>query len=166
LQHAGNANRREIKVRKARQKLSQQKDDCGSIEDFEEERATSIATFYSLSKRERNGDPNDKEEKREISDRGRPSMPLGVLERPVDVRPRAGIVNQHHAGNGQAAETSREIKRVDWSGIRRSTDFADCHLWKRQVDPCNYEQVVPTKKKNGLIPRTMFSQQISLYHLR
>src|SRR5207302_5040597 len=47
----------------------------------------------------------------------RPSVPFRVLQRPVDVPPVAGIVDQDHAGNGQAA---KDVERCHPHWQRRS----------------------------------------------
>src|SRR6266480_3994490 len=53
LQHAGNANRREMKVRKAREEFSEQKDDDRAIENLEEESLEFVAALDALDKTER-----------------------------------------------------------------------------------------------------------------
>src|SRR5713101_5731647 len=51
LQHAGNANRREMKVREAGEKLAQQKDDNRAIDDLEQESLFAGAALDALTKR-------------------------------------------------------------------------------------------------------------------
>ena len=62
------------------------------------------AFFNAPRKRERdrNADDEQKERKDEIG--WRPAMPFGVLQRPVDAGPRAGIVYEHHSGDRDAAK--------------------------------------------------------------
>src|SRR5260370_17861476 len=53
LQHAGNAHRREMKVRKAGEKLSEQKDDGRAIENLEEEIFELVAALDPFAEAER-----------------------------------------------------------------------------------------------------------------
>src|SRR5437868_2757367 len=97
-----------MKIRKAGEKFAEQENDCGSIGDFDEERSTRIAAFNSLSKGEWNCHAYDEQKKRKDQISRRPAIPLCVFERPINVRPRAGIVDEHHAGDG---ETAKDIER-------------------------------------------------------
>src|SRR6266480_2579538 len=53
LQHAGNANRREMKVRKAREKFSEQENDDRAIENLEKEGLEFVTALDALDKTER-----------------------------------------------------------------------------------------------------------------
>src|SRR5713101_8175969 len=97
-----------MEIRKAGEKFTQQENDCGSIDNFDEERATGIAAFNSLSERQRNRHAYYEEKEWENQISWRPSIPLSVLERPIDMRPRAGIVDEHHAGD---CETAKDVER-------------------------------------------------------
>ena len=67
------------------------------IDDLENDRLEFVATFNSLPERQRDRHADDEQEERKDEIGRRPAMPLRVPERPIDVRPRAGIVNEHHA---------------------------------------------------------------------
>src|ERR1051325_12025706 len=64
LEYAGNANRRKMKVRKARQKFAEQKNDHGTNDDFDEECAAWISSFNSFSERQRDGHAHDEQKER------------------------------------------------------------------------------------------------------
>src|SRR5690349_24559277 len=85
LEYPGNANRRKMKVRKARQKFAEQKNDHGTNDDFDEECAAWISSFNSFSERQRNRHANDEKEERKDQIGGCPAIPLRVLERPINV---------------------------------------------------------------------------------
>src|SRR5260370_2665748 len=65
LQHAGNTNRREIKVRKAGEEFSEQKDDGRAIENLEEEGLELVAALdtFAEPQRYRYADDEQKERK-------------------------------------------------------------------------------------------------------
>ena len=67
--------------------------------------------------RERERHPDHEQEEREDEVGGRPPVPGDVQERPVDVPPVAGVVDEDHRGDGRAAE---DVERQEPSGARRS----------------------------------------------
>ena len=62
------------------------------------------AGFNASCKSKRDGNADDEKKKREDEIRGRPAMPFGVFEWPVDTGPRAGIIYQDHSSDSNAAE--------------------------------------------------------------
>ena len=104
LQHAGNANSRELKIRKACEKNSQRENDQRAPDDLQVKIALAAAAFNATAKREWNRHANDEQEKRKDEIGGRPAMPLRMRERPIDVTPGARIVYQHHPGDRDAAK--------------------------------------------------------------
>src|SRR5450759_1813728 len=93
-----------MKIWEAGKELAQQKNDHRTIKDFEEKRAPPVTAFDALAKSERYRHPNDEQKEWKDQIGWRPAVPFGVVQGPVDVRPRTGIVHQHHAGDRQAAE--------------------------------------------------------------
>src|SRR5260370_3727893 len=118
LQHAGNAHRREMKVRKAGEEFSEQEDNHRAIENLEKEGLEFVTSLDALTKAERDryADDEQKEWKDQVS--WRPAIPFSVFQRPVDVRPRTGIVHEHHPDDRQAAE---DVERNE-AGVVRHED--------------------------------------------
>ena len=54
--------------------------------------------------RERNRHTNNEQEERKDQIRRRPAIPFSMLERPIDMRPGAGVVDEHHARDRQTAK--------------------------------------------------------------
>jgi hypothetical protein len=63
------------------------------------------------AERQLGGDADDEEEEREDQVGGRPPVPRGVLERRVDVRPRARVVDEQHPATVSPRNTSSESRR-------------------------------------------------------
>src|SRR5882724_63742 len=93
-----------MKIGKAGQELTQQKNDRGTIEHFEKEGPAAVTAFDALAERQRDRHPNDEQKEREDQIGRRPAIPFGMFQRPIDMRPRTGVVHQNHAGDRQAAE--------------------------------------------------------------
>ena len=71
------------------------------------------------SPRQRNRDADDEQEERKDEVGGRPPIPLGVIEGPVDVRPVARVVDDDHRGDRQAAKhVERDQARCGNAGQR------------------------------------------------
>src|SRR5713101_981509 len=134
LQHARNPNRREMKVRKAGEEFSEQEDNHRAIKNLEKEGLEFVTTLDALTKAERDryADDEQKEWKDQVS--WRPAIPFSVFQRPVDVRPRTGIVHQNHPDDRQAA---KDVERNEAVVVRHE----DCpqisqipQNWKEQGD--------------------------------
>src|SRR5258707_1006644 len=79
LQHAGNPNRREMKVRKTGEKLAQQKNDNRAIKNLEKEGLEFVAALDPFAETEWNRHPNDKQKERKDQIGRRPAVPFRVL---------------------------------------------------------------------------------------
>ena len=104
LQHAGYADRRELEIGKTGEKYSQREDDQRTPDDLQIKVALAAALFHAPAKCERDSDANDEQEERKNKICGSPTMPTGMGQRPIDVAPRARIVDQDHPGDRDAAE--------------------------------------------------------------
>src|SRR5205807_4086033 len=126
-----------MKIGKAGEKFAEQKNDCGSIGDFDEERSTRIAAFNSLSKGEWNCYAYDEQKKRKDQISRRPAIPLCVFERPINVRPSPGIVDKHHARD---RETAKDVERNQAIAVVR-------HKKKLSADYADYSDLERTKRR-------------------
>ena len=84
--------------------------------------ATTFAAIEARGERKRHGHADYEKEKRKDQISRSPAIPFGVLKRPVDVFPTAGIVDQDHGRDGGAAEYVERNESASagaWRGIRR-----------------------------------------------
>src|SRR5262249_9121755 len=125
LQHSRNPDVRQGKLRKACKKFAKQKDYYSSADDLQIKIAITAADLDATAERERNGDPDNKKEKRKDEIGWSPAVPCSVFQRPVDVRPGARIINQHHAGDGQ---TTKDIQRHKPARYRHVSNRRRCYL--------------------------------------
>src|SRR5437870_7677320 len=123
-----------MKIWEAGKKLSQRKDDQRALDDFPIETAVAATFINSSSKRERNRDTDNEQEEGKDQICRRPAVPLGVLERPVDMRPRAGVVYQHHAGDRQAAEDVERDETIALISHNNPQITQMTQIWKEQND--------------------------------
>ena len=104
LQHARYSPSRQVKMRKAIEKEPNRKDQECPANRMTQQGIPRFAFFLPICDRIDHGNANNEQKEREYQVCRRPSVPLGVLQWPVDVLPVTGIIHQHHACNGQPAE--------------------------------------------------------------
>jgi hypothetical protein len=71
-----------------------------------------------LFARQLGGDADDEEKEREDQVGRRPAMPLGMLQRPVDRRPRTGLLTSSIAATVRPRNASRAAMRLAVDGWR------------------------------------------------
>ena len=108
LQHSGNPNCRQLKIRKRVEKQAETKNDRRAFDDFEIQVALTCALFDATRKCERDRYADNKQKEWENEIRGRSAMPFRMLQRPVDAGPCAGIIYKHHARDRQ---TAKDVER-------------------------------------------------------
>src|ERR1017187_9982984 len=101
---AEDAHMRPVEVGEGGEEDVDRKEHDGAPEDVQRERAAGLATGQSRLQREDDGCADQEEEvgKDEVGEGE--AVPGGVVELGVDVGPVAGIVDQDHEGDGEAAE--------------------------------------------------------------
>src|ERR1051326_6597257 len=107
-----------MKVREAGEKLSEQKNDHRAIDHLKKHRAPRVAALDSFPKGQRYCHADDEQEKRKDQICRRPAIPFRMFQRPIDMRPRTGIVNQHHTRDGDAAEDIERNQTIALRGHR------------------------------------------------
>ena len=94
----------QVKIGEAVHEEAEQEDQQPASNDLSPNRRFIVAARAPRRERQMRRDAGDEEEEREDEVRRRPAVPRGVLERRIDRAPRARIVDEQHAGDGQPAE--------------------------------------------------------------
>lgn len=104
LQHAEKPEMRQIEKRERHLEKSERENNSGAAQDFQINVAFDFAFGGAATKRERNGNSDDKNKKRENQIRRSPAVPRGVFEWGVNRALVAGIIDQNHSGDGYSAK--------------------------------------------------------------
>src|SRR6185369_13597978 len=112
--------------------------------------------------RDRNADDEKKKRKHEIG--GRPAVPLGVFEWPVNAGPRAGIVHQHHACDRDSAKDVERDKTFGGHSkrvTRMNTDLDPCY----SIGPDMSLMLAEIAEQPAALERTIASERAKISKL-
>src|SRR4030095_3634012 len=87
--------------------------------------AQAASALESISERQRDCNARDKEEERKHKISRRPSVPLRVFQRPVDMLPTAWVINDGHSSDGHTPKHIQRNNSILCNRHRRALRFLD-----------------------------------------
>src|SRR5215831_9993580 len=95
-----------------------------------EQSQAALSAMEARGKGEGHRNPYNKDKEGENQVRGRPPVPTGMTQGPIGRRPIAGIIDQYHGRDGNAAEEVKSNQTPGW--VRGLFDLGHCHgrLWR------------------------------------